>query len=267
MAIFVLGAVASVIGFFVMLFVLFFLLRTAANVAPSACWSRCTARRDPIITLVANVTRAVVYGTGLTAIAQGLLVGVGFAIAGLPSPIVFGVLAAIMALLPAGGTAIISVPAVADLAFATAGVRRSSCSSGRVRLDLRQPHPADRDFPQPTVSTLIVFVGVVGGVAPLRSVRSAYHHRPGAADARLALVTYVDEMPDADAGEPPGRHRARRDRGGADTMRALTDVSALSGSTQRRAARSRLTAPSARSWCWPAPAAARPACSCTASPG
>jgi predicted PurR-regulated permease PerM len=35
------------------------------------------------------------------------MVGIGFAVAGLPSPVVFGVLAAILALLPLGGAAIV----------------------------------------------------------------------------------------------------------------------------------------------------------------
>ena len=59
-----------------------------------------------------GVARGVFYGIGLTAIVQGALVGIGFAIAGLPSPVVFGVLAAILALLPAGGAAIVCVSMV-----------------------------------------------------------------------------------------------------------------------------------------------------------
>ena len=42
---------------------------------------------------------------------QGLLMGVGFAIAGLPSPVVFGVLAALLSLLPIGGSAFVWGPA------------------------------------------------------------------------------------------------------------------------------------------------------------
>jgi predicted PurR-regulated permease PerM len=52
-----------------------------------------------------------VFGTLLTALIQGTLVGIGFAIIGLPSPVVFGVLAAALALLPMAGTAIVWVPA------------------------------------------------------------------------------------------------------------------------------------------------------------
>jgi hypothetical protein len=101
----VLGAVGTVLGFFVMLFILFFLLRDGREMRHAAIRliPLQPARRDAILTLVANTTRAVIYGTGLTALAQGALVGIGFAIADLPSPIVFGVLAAICALLAGAG--------------------------------------------------------------------------------------------------------------------------------------------------------------------
>ena len=57
-----------------------------------------------------------VFGSVATALIDGVLVGVGFAIAGLPSPVVFGVLAAIAAFLPSGA-GIVLVPAVAYLAI------------------------------------------------------------------------------------------------------------------------------------------------------
>ena len=59
------------------------------------------------------VTRAVVFGTVVTALAQGTLLGVGFWITGLPSPLVFGVLAAVASFIPFVGTALVWVPAVA----------------------------------------------------------------------------------------------------------------------------------------------------------
>ena len=57
-----------------------------------------------------------VYGTGLTALIQGTLVGIAFLIVGLPSPLVFGVIAALAALLPFGGTALVWIPAAIVLA-------------------------------------------------------------------------------------------------------------------------------------------------------
>ena len=63
------------------------------------------------------VTRAIVFGTTVTALMQGLLLGIGFAIAGLPSPVVFGVLVALVSMLPVGGAAFVWVPAVGWLFY------------------------------------------------------------------------------------------------------------------------------------------------------
>ena len=111
---FVLGAVGTVFDFFVMLFLLFFLLRDGRHMlgrmvrlVPME-----PQRRGELLKLVGDTTRAVAYGTVLTALAQGALVGIGFAVVGLPSAIVFGVLAGFLALLPVGGAALVWVPAI-----------------------------------------------------------------------------------------------------------------------------------------------------------
>jgi len=49
--------------------------------------------------------------TSVTALLQGALVGIGFTIASLPSPVVFGVLAALLSMLPVGGAALVWGPA------------------------------------------------------------------------------------------------------------------------------------------------------------
>jgi predicted PurR-regulated permease PerM len=69
------------------------------------------ARKQQLITYLASVTRAVVFGTLLTGVLQGALIGVGFGIVHLPSPLVFAVIAALLSLLPIGGTALVWVPA------------------------------------------------------------------------------------------------------------------------------------------------------------
>jgi len=57
------------------------------------------------------VTRAVAFGSTATAVIQGACVGIGFAIAGFPSPVVFGVIVTIAALLRVG-SAVVLVPKV-----------------------------------------------------------------------------------------------------------------------------------------------------------
>ena len=54
---------------------------------------------------------AVALGTLLTAVVQGILVGLSFAFTGLPSPVVFGVLASLAALVPVVGSSLVWVPA------------------------------------------------------------------------------------------------------------------------------------------------------------
>lgn len=157
-----------ILRFFVMLFVLFFVLRDGDG------WFKRAAkllpldgrRREALLTRLGKVLRAVVYGCGLTALVQGTLVGIGFAIAGLPGFIVFGVLAAVCALLPFGGAGLVWVPATLYLfgtgrfgwgIFMLAWGVVVSTSDNFVR-----PVIISRYTPVPT---LVVFLGVIGGVA------------------------------------------------------------------------------------------------------
>ena len=59
---------------------------------------------------IKRVLGAVMYGIVLTCLAQGALGGLGFWVAGLPSPVLFGALMAICAMIPIIGTAIIWLP-------------------------------------------------------------------------------------------------------------------------------------------------------------
>jgi Ca2+-transporting ATPase len=51
-----------------------------------------------------NTTRAVVYGLVLAALGQGLLAGIGYTVAGVQAPLLFGALTALFALIPMGAT-------------------------------------------------------------------------------------------------------------------------------------------------------------------
>jgi predicted PurR-regulated permease PerM len=163
-----LNTAGMVLRFFLMLFILFFMLRDGAlwfervsRLLPLA-----TGKREALFTRLGKVLRAVVYGCGLTALVQGALVCIGFAIAGLSGPIVFGVLASVMALLPFGGAALIWAPAVVYL-LATGSIGWAifmlvwggvvSVSDNFIR-----PVIISRYTPVPT---LLVFLGVIGGVA------------------------------------------------------------------------------------------------------
>lgn len=66
--------------------------------------------RATITSTVTRVLEAVMYGVILTCLVQGTLGGLGFWVAGLPSPLLFGMLMAICAPIPFIGTALIWLP-------------------------------------------------------------------------------------------------------------------------------------------------------------
>jgi predicted PurR-regulated permease PerM len=74
-------------------------------------------RSRELMARLGEVTKAVVKGIGLTCLAQGALGGLGFWVAGLPSPLLFGVVMAFAALIPIVGTAIVWLPGVLYLIF------------------------------------------------------------------------------------------------------------------------------------------------------
>jgi len=164
----VMSAAGGFLRFFLMLFILFFMLRDgeAAFLRMVKLLPIEPARRDALLDRLARVTRAVVYGAGATALIQGLLVGIAWAIAGLPGPVVFGVLAAVFALLPVGGTGLVWVPGtlwlfsqdkVSWALFLLASGVFVSIVDNFIR-----PALISRQTPVPT---LLVFLGVIGGVA------------------------------------------------------------------------------------------------------
>ncbi len=200
----VLGAVGTVVSFFLMLFLFFFMLRDgramfarAARLIPLA-----EERRAHLFKHLGNVTRGVVYGTGLTAILQGTLVGLGFAFTRLPSPLVFGVLAGILALLPAGGTAFVWGPAVAYLALAQRwGAAIFLLIWGilvSVSDNFLRPMLISKTAP---VSTLVVFVGVVGGVSAFGTIGLVIG--PVFLTLVAALMQYAEEMLDGEKPSSP----------------------------------------------------------------
>jgi predicted PurR-regulated permease PerM len=113
-----LGVFGTLIGFFIMLFMLFFFLRDGRGIVMGL--TRLVPaepeRRAQLLKYLGDVTRAVVFGSVATALIQGVIVGIGFALVGLPSAVVWGVLATLTAFLP-GGSAIVLIPAVLYLAF------------------------------------------------------------------------------------------------------------------------------------------------------
>ena len=148
-----LGALGTVIGFALMLFILFFAIRDGQRMADTARALLPAEERDRsrLFAHLGSVTRA--------------LVGIGFAVVGLPSPVVFGVLAALAALVPMAGTPVVWVPAVLVLAAQDrwyAALFMALWGGVVVTIDnfLRPWLVSGRA----QIDALTVFLGVLGGV-------------------------------------------------------------------------------------------------------
>jgi predicted PurR-regulated permease PerM len=166
---FVMGALGTTVSFVMMLFVLFFVLRDGPAMAQQVVSLLPIEgeRRSLLQRHLTDMTRAVFLGLGLTAVAQGMLLGVGFWIAGLPSPLVFGVLGIILALVPMVGPAVLWIPGAiwlatrGDTSYAIFLALWGSIVVGLVDNLLRPLLISGRA----EVPTLAVFIGVIGGLA------------------------------------------------------------------------------------------------------
>jgi predicted PurR-regulated permease PerM len=191
-----LGAIGTVVGFVLTMFMLFFFIRdgremfeTARDLIPMS-----SEYKKRLFSHLAAVTRAMVLGTGLTALIQGTLVGIAFLIVGLPSPLVFAVIAVLCSLLPFGGTALVWVPAAIVLAAQSHwgqtifmviwgallvslvdNVVRPMMVSGRAN-----------------VGTLTVFIGVLGGLAAFGAI--GLFLGPVVLALIIALIRFVQEI-------------------------------------------------------------------------
>lgn len=202
------GALGAVVSLFLMVFLVYFFfrdgddfMRRTIHLIPVE-----EARKRRLVEHVSSVTRAVVLGSLVTALAQGACIGLGFWICRLPSPVVFGVLAAVCALLPMGGTAFVWVPGAlllgaqgrwgwaiflavwgALIVGSADNVLRPMLISGRAQ-----------------ISTLPVFFGVLGGLAAFGMI--GMFLGPVLVALALELFRFAEEDRDSDEkrAEAPG---------------------------------------------------------------
>jgi predicted PurR-regulated permease PerM len=64
-------------------------------------------RLDPYVATMATMTRSVVYGLIVTAFAQGLVAGIGYAIVGISASILLGALTGLLSVVPMVGTGVV----------------------------------------------------------------------------------------------------------------------------------------------------------------
>lgn len=172
------GMLGSLASFFanalICLFVLFFFLRDGRSILRRAA-ALLPLRRNQVARLGACVREtlgAIVYGTLAIAALQGILAGLAFYFLGLASPVLWGTITALCALLPVIGTGFVFLPALVMLALGSHWVRAAIL----LIWALVVVHPVDnilRPFligGRARLSTLYVFLSLVGGVKAFGAV-------------------------------------------------------------------------------------------------
>ena len=193
-----LGALGAVVGLLLMLFILYFFFRDGDEMARRAVLLIPIeeSRRARLITHLAGVMKAVVFGALATALVQGGLVGLAFGISGLPSPVVFGFLTALAALLPLVGTALVWVPATIALyaqgrtGWAIFMFLWGAVLVGSVDNFLRPLLISGRA----RIATLPVFLGIVGGMAAFGLI--GLFIGPLVIALAIAFVGFAEEPPE-----------------------------------------------------------------------
>lgn len=165
----VLGLFDAVLTFLTTLFVFFFLLRDGREIVRGLLdlVPLEEERRIEVLHSLRGMLQSIFRGSLLCALVQGVTGGVGWAIAGLPSPFLAGAAMAVLSLLPIGGTALVWAPgAVAcwlqgrhgmAVFLAIWGVVVVSTLADNVLKPLLIGGTSE-------LSTLVVFLGVFGGI-------------------------------------------------------------------------------------------------------
>ena len=192
---FLVGALDTIVGLAMTLLLLFFFLRDGEAMVQKLLIliPLDEERKAGLANHLAAVTRAVVLGSLLIAIVQGALVGVAFALIGLPSPLVFMVLAAVASLVPVVGASLVWAPAAVVIALQgrwAAGLFLGIWGLAIVTLAdhlLRPRLIAGRA----QISTLPVLLGLVGGVSAFGLIGLVLG--PLVIALVLALLRFVEE--------------------------------------------------------------------------
>ncbi len=165
----VVGFFGAIANFLLTMFLLFFLLRDGEGMAEalsellplSKDGRRTTMRR------LGTMLDSIFKGSLLTALIQGALGGIGWALAGLPSAFLAAAAMAVLSLLPIGGTALVWLPGAALLALqgrTGAAIFLAAWGAAAVgSVDNILKPLLIRGGGE--LTTLVVFLGVFGGLA------------------------------------------------------------------------------------------------------
>lgn len=99
------------LNFFILFFFIFYFLKDNKSIANHLGNYFPFRNKELFISRFDQLTKALIYGTLLIAVIQGILGGIAFLIFDVPSPILWGFAIAIASLIPFAGTALVWIPA------------------------------------------------------------------------------------------------------------------------------------------------------------
>lgn len=113
------ATINTIFGFFLMLLAMFYFLKEGDHWRKLVIILSPLANTDDELVLIKlrNAINGVVRGNLFVAIVQGILMGIGLSLVGIPNAALLGVIAGITSLIPTIGTALVSVPIILFLFF------------------------------------------------------------------------------------------------------------------------------------------------------
>lgn len=163
------GTVQFFLALFVMLYALFYFLRSGTAIAGGmlACVPMSAPDKEFLRQRVLSVIRATVKGTFLIGMLQGVLAGAAFFLAGIQGAVFWGTVMAVLSIIPGIGAALVWIPAVIYL-FATGqtleGAALGIWCAGVVGMadNVLRPSLVGKDTQMPD---LLVLLSTLGGLS------------------------------------------------------------------------------------------------------
>ncbi len=156
------------IHFFMMMFTIFYLFRDGARLREYITRLLPVPEEQvaKVIKKFNEMGSSLIFGNGISGIVQGILGGIGFAVFGLGSPLLWGSVLAFMAFLPIIGASIVFFPATAILVFqgkmsvAITYLLYNMVYSSVIEYIIK-PRLIGRGM---ELNALLVFIGIIGGI-------------------------------------------------------------------------------------------------------
>jgi predicted PurR-regulated permease PerM len=162
------GSIWVVVQFLLVLFTLFFFFRDRGNAVRTlrGLMPLSDSETDEVFQRVADTIHATIYGSLFVALLQGTMGGLMFALLGLPSPVIWGLVMALLAVVPNLGTFVVWGPAAVFLALSGETWRALALVAwGGIAIamidNLLYPYLVGHRM---RLHTLLVFFAILGGL-------------------------------------------------------------------------------------------------------